>query len=288
MLAALVAQGADVVAVSRTRPGPAGRYRHAAFDLLDASRPLDGLFEGGIDTVLHLAWTVEHGAFWTSPENLDWIAASLRLARAANRHGVKRFVGVGTCYEYQWPSDGACCEKTTPLWPTTLYAVAKDATRRVLDEYARQNETAFAWARLFFLYGPDEGPSRLVGSVARRLARAETAELSRGLAVRDFMHVDDVGRALAALAAGGLTGAVNIASGEAVSVADIARKLAAAAGRPDLLRFGALPDRAGEPPRIVADVARLRNELGFRPRYGLDSGLAATLETLQSHGEPGR
>jgi nucleoside-diphosphate-sugar epimerase len=55
-------------------------------------------------------------------------------------------------------------------------------------------------------------------------------------------------------------------------------------GRPDLPRPGALPDREGDPPRLVADVSRLRDEVGFTPRIALREGLAGTLEWLRSSG----
>lgn len=249
---AVVAYGGDLRA-----PGAAGA-------LINRVRP---------DTVLHLAWNVEHGAFWTNRDNLDWTAATLLLARAALDAGVQRFVGVGTCFEYRWPDDGTCNEGATEIAPQTLYAVAKDAARRVLQELG---DISFAWARLFYLYGPFEHEARLVASLAAKLARGEAAPLSRGLAVRDFLDTRDAGAALAALVLSETTGAVNIASGEGVSVASIAERLGAIAGRSDLIRVGALPDRPDEPPRIVADVRRLRDEVGFRPSRTLDEGLAET------------
>ena len=50
------------------------------------------------------------------------------------------------------------------------------------------------------------------------------------------------------------------------------------AGRPDLLDVGALPSRPGDPDSLVADVGRLRDEVGFRPLLTLDAGLAETVE----------
>ncbi len=61
----------------------------------------------------------------------------------------------------------------------------------------------------------------------------------------------------------------------------IAETLAAAAGREDLLRIGARPDRPGDPPRLVADVTRLREEVGVRPALGFAEGLAATLQATR-------
>jgi nucleoside-diphosphate-sugar epimerase len=72
-------------------------------------------------------------------------------------------------------------------------------------------------------------------------------------------------------------GAVNVASGEGHSIRAIVESLAETAGRPDLLRLGARPDRPGDPARLVGDATRLRGEVGWRPTLGFEEGLAATL-----------
>jgi nucleoside-diphosphate-sugar epimerase len=55
-------------------------------------------------------------------------------------------------------------------------------------------------------------------------------------------------------------------------------------GRPELIRRGSLPMRPGEPRRLVADIARLRDEVGYRPRIALADGLAATVRWWQAQG----
>ncbi len=79
------------------------------------------------------------------------------------------------------------------------------------------------------------------------------------------MATQDAGAALAALCASGVTGAVNVASGEPVTVGALAQEIAGLLGRPDLLRIGSRPDRPGEAPAMLADVTRLRREVGFDP-----------------------
>jgi nucleoside-diphosphate-sugar epimerase len=277
VLSALSSTGVAVEAVSRRRivPAPFCRWHEAdllapgvAGDLIEQTRPTH---------VLHLAWCVEHGRFWTDPANLDFAAATLALARACAKQGIARFVAAGTCYEYDWPEDGNCSEATTALAGHSLYDISKDACRRTLARFFELETIEFAWARLFFLYGPYETASRLVASLARALVCGEPALCSPGRAIRDFIDVRDAGHALAALTLSSATGPVNIAAGQAVTVADVAKTLGRLAGRPDLVRLGALPDRAGEPPRIVADVSRLRHEVSFQPARSLETGLADAL-----------
>ncbi len=249
---------------------------HSA-DLLQQNTARELIAETAPQAVLHLAWCVEHGQFWSDPANLDWTAASLRLARAAAEGGVRRFVGVGTCYEYDWPADAPCVEGATPLATHTLYDAAKAGTAAILRQYFAQAGVGFAWARLFHLYGPGEDPRRFVPSVARALARGEEARCTSGSQIRDFLDVRDAGAALAKLVVGEYCGDVNIGSGAPVRLADIAEALADIAGRRDLLRLGALPDSPDEPPFVVAEVKVLRKAIGFTPHFDLSEGLRDTL-----------
>jgi nucleoside-diphosphate-sugar epimerase len=59
---------------------------------------------------------------------------------------------------------------------------------------------------------------------------------------------------------------------------DVAKTLAGAIGRPELLRIGAIPNRRNEPPALVADVQRLTDEVVFRPTWSLEEGLRHALE----------
>jgi nucleoside-diphosphate-sugar epimerase len=164
-------------------------------------------------------------------------------------------------------------ERTTLLRPATPYGEAKAQTYQSAAVLGQ-----LAWGRIFFLYGPGEHPERLVASVARRLLAGAEAPTSDGSQMRDFMHVEDAARAFVELVDSHVTGAVNVGSGVSVTVRAVVEEVARAAGRPDLLRIGALPQREGEPAELVADVTRLKREVGFVPRYDLERGIADTVE----------
>jgi nucleoside-diphosphate-sugar epimerase len=125
-----------------------------------------------------------------------------------------------------------------------------------------------------------------VASVARALVAGERAAISEGSQRRDFLHVDDVAGAFAALVDGAVTGPVNVASGEGAEVRRIAELLAQAAGRPDLLDVGAVPSRPDDPPEIVGDAGRLRDDVGFIPAIDLRDGLERTVNWWREHDRP--
>ncbi len=284
-LAPLAEAGYEVHAVGR-RPGAhasadAPSIRRHAVDLLDARGVAALVAEVEPTHLLHLAWYTEHGKFWAAVENLSWVGASLKLFEAFAAAGGRRIVAAGTCVEYAPEADAPCSEASTPLAPATLYGACKHATRVVLEAFARQAGLSAAWGRLFFPYGPGEPPGRLVPSVARSLLAGEPALCTHGRQVRDFVHVEDAADAFVALLDSGVEGAVNVGSGRPVALREVVERVAAHAGRPDLVRLGARPAPAGEPPSLYADARRLREEVGWAPRYDLDEGLAATVEWLR-------
>jgi nucleoside-diphosphate-sugar epimerase len=222
-----------------------------------------------------MAWYVEQGLYWQAPENLVWVEATLCLLRAFVERGGRRAVVAGTCAEYGWSLDRY--SEGAPLEPATLYGVAKDATRRVAERFAANAEIELAWGRIFTPYGPGEVPARLLPSVILPLLAGEPAPAPEGDQVRDLMYVEDVGGAFAAILDSQVQGAVNVGSGQATSIRELISLAAEAVGRPELVRWGALPRREGEPRELVAEVGRLHDEVGFRPRVGLAEGIERTV-----------
>lgn len=278
-LAPLVQAGHEVHAVTRGEQAAHAGVRWHQADLLASA---DVVARVRPETLVHMAWYAEHGSFWSSPENVRWVEASLALLRSFADAGGKRAVLAGTCAEYDWDQGGdALREDFTPLHPATLYGTCKLGLFRVATAFAEQAGLALAWGRVFFLYGPGEAPGRLFASVARALLEGQEARTTDGRQVRDFMHVDDVGAAFAALAASDVGGAVNIGSGTGVTLREVIDEIGRAVGRPDLLRIGALPAREGESARLVADVRRLRDEVDFAPKLTLAAGTAETVRELR-------
>ena len=275
---ALAAASFEVVALDRMDPGCAG-VGFLPADLLDPASRRRAVTQAGATHLLHLAWIADPGIYWRSPLNLDWAAASLDLLKSFHEAGGTRAVMVGSCAEYAWGED-RFTEDLTPCRPTTLYGTAKDATRRMAMAYAREVGLSAAWARLFFLYGPGEKPGRLVSDAIAALRADQPFPTSPGLQKRDFMHVDDVAAALVALLESDVSGPVNIGSGHAVAVREILDRLGDHLGNKNRLLFGQRSPTPGDPAIIEADVARLVSEVGFRPRFDLDAGLADAIKDL--------
>ena len=275
-LTALRESGFEVHALSRAnREDEHGVQWHEG-DLLEPDGAEILLSEVRPTHLLHMSWYTEPGLYWNSPENFQWVRASLSLLQAFAAQGGRRVVMAGTCAEYDW-HHGWCSEAVTPLSPTTIYGACKHALQGMFAAYSRHYGLSSAWGRIFFLYGPHEHPSRLVSSVIRALLQGQTADCSSGDQIRDFLHVSDVAAAFVALLDSDVQGPVNIASGEAVAIKDVVRKIGEKLGALELLKLGARETSVEEPPVLLADVQRLNREVGWRPVFGLDAGLDATI-----------
>ena len=113
-----------------------------------------------VDIVIHAAWYVETGKYLDSLKNIDCLIGSLKLAKGAAKAGVSRFLGLGTCAEYD-QSQGVLTINT-PLKPQTIYAAAKASLFTTLSQWLPRRSVSVAWIRLFYLYGEGEDKRRLV------------------------------------------------------------------------------------------------------------------------------
>ena len=272
-VAPLKAAGWTVVAASRGGVAPDGTEPLAA-NLLEPAGIDRAIRAARADALLHLAWHDGRDR-WSSPANLDWAAATIRLVRAFAEAGGTRVVAVGSCAEYDWAEE--TLSETSPLRPASLYGAAKASAAVALIGAAPALKLSLAWARVFFCYGPGEPEGRLLGDLVRGLARNEPVPCTDGLQERDFLHTSDIGRALVAILDSDATGAINVGHGRATPVRSIIETVARQMGKTGLIRLGARPKPPDDPPRIVADIARLGAATGFVPRFDLESGIADVL-----------
>lgn len=209
----------------------------------------------GIDIVIHAAWHVEPGQYLESEKNADCLIGSIELVRGVAYAKVRKFVGIGTCFEYELSASRLSIQ--TPLKPLTTYAAAKTALFTFCSSYFPTRGTDFAWCRLFYLYGEGEDERRLVPYVRGKISKGEVAELTSGKQIRDYMDVSQAGDQISEVALGTEVGPLNICSGLATTVRDLAGKIAEEYGRPDLLLFGGKDENINEPPCVFGEPFRI-------------------------------
>jgi nucleoside-diphosphate-sugar epimerase len=203
----------------------------------------------GVDIVIHVAWYAEPGKYLQSTLNLDCLTGTLQLSKGAAKAGVRRFIGIGTCFEYDLTSGWLSVQ--TSLEPVTPYGAAKASAFMALNQLLPMQAVEFAWCRLFYLYGEGEHERRLISYIRSQLIVGEPAELSSGDQIRDFLDVCQAGRMIVDVALGREQGPINICSGQPVTIRQLAEQIADEYQRRDLLRFGARPNNLLDPPCVV-------------------------------------
>ena len=237
--------------------------------LLETLRP-EGL--------IHLAWESTHGQYWRAPSNLEWLASSLLLLNDFAQMGGQRAVIAGSSAEYQWGGLAALDEHSSPRLPDSLYGASQKALYEVIERWAPQAGLSWAWCRFFNVFGANEKPQRIVPKVIRSLLAGESLPLDSGSIARDFLHVADAGDAVAALFQSAVQGAVNIASGKAITLRELVSLVAAYLQADERVKFGVQPDPTDQPRFIVASVKRLHTEVGWQPHESFEKRIYQTCD----------
>lgn len=260
-------QGIETVVIGRRRPQDVCVADFLQVDLLGSPDFQEIVKASGASHLLHLAWYTEHDDYWTSPLNLRWVEATVRLVEAFCLAGGQRVVVAGTCAEYDW-SYGYCHANNTPLNPLMLYGTAKDATRRLVTAICEEHRVPFAWGRVFLPYGPGEDSRRLIPSLSNIFAGKRAPFGVNALAFRDFLHVEDVASGFLTLLQTQATGAFNISSAQPVQIAEVVRMLARSHDADPHTVLSLTTIRPGEPLLLVGDNQPLV-ALGWRAKHAL-------------------
>ncbi len=226
--------------------------------------------------LLHLAWYAEHGKFWTSKKNYQWLKSSLTLFEEFALSGGKKVVVAGTCAEYDWNSE-RYIEGETPLAPQTVYGICKHSLQMILSSFASSNEISCSWGRIFSLYGPFENPDRLIASVVTSLINNKNIICNNGELIRDYLHVNDVASAFVSLIESDIEGPINIGSGQGIMLKDLVRKVEKLMQKFGYLEIDNRSIGNKDAPIIVADTNKIRS-IGWEPSYNLDRGLKNTID----------
>ena len=274
VLRPLTSRGYEIIATTSSAirvADPAVNW--VACNLLDEAESESLIVSTKPTHLLHLAWYTEHGKFWNGPENLAWLAASVRILGSFVAQGGRRAVVAGSCAEYDWQSTQPCVENSTPLRPHTLYGVCKKALFDVASAVSVTTGLSFACGRIFLLHGRNESPGRFVPSLIDSLMTGRAFPMTDGRQRRDLLHVSDVADALVALLDSAVAGPVNIGSGVPVRLLDVATQVARSLDAVQLLQPGSIEPRPDDPAELYPDVSRLRDEVGWSPRLSLSEGL---------------
>jgi len=272
---ALVARGDEVVVIDDLSTG---RREHvnplASFRPHDVREP----FVTDADVVFHLAAQADVGTSMERPSfdaevNVVGTVNALEAARGAGARLVFSSTGGAIYGSVERPAT-----EDSSLLPVSAYGLAKRSAEVYLDGWNRIFGTSHTTLRFANVYGPRQSAALEGGVIAiflERLAAGEpTTIFGDGTITRDFVHVDDVVRALL-LAATRDGGVFNVGTGVETTIATLHTLCEQAVGVDAPPAYG--PPRAGDAARSVLDTTRATAELGFTAAVPLADGIAATV-----------
>lgn len=264
-------------------------------DLADAGT-LDHVFiSKRIDAVMHFAALCYVGESVKEPAKYyhNNVFLGLQLLETCRRNGVKRFVFSSTAATYGVPDKMPITEET-PQRPCNPYGHTKLAFEWALGDYAAAYGMGYAALRYFNAagashdgkIGEDHDPETHILPIVLQVALGQRSHVEifgtdyptpDGTCIRDYIHVEDLGSAhLLALEKlnDGDELHFNLGTGGGYSLREVLKTAEEITGKKIAFKEG--PRRAGDPPELVASSAKIRQELGWKPRY---PDLGSILET---------
>jgi UDP-glucose 4-epimerase len=270
---------------------PDDQVRLVVADICD-SQCMEDLMQD-VDIVFHLACLCLRHSLHSPEENHECNATgTLRLLRMAQAAGIKRFVYTSTAEVYGTPRWAPVSEEH-PNSPTNVYGAAKLAAEAYALAFHQTYNYPAVVVRLFNTYGPRCHHEGDCGEVIpkfllRCMAGQPMVIFGDGSQTRDFNFVSDTARGilLAGLADEAVGQAINLGTGRATSIKELANEVAAVVGRLDaeVIHDAARPgDVLG---LFYADNTKARQLLGYEPKITLAEGLSRLRDWYLSLGQP--
>ena len=268
-------------------------------DLLEPD-DLAQVFARGFDAVIHCAALIVVPESVRVPELYyrNNVVGTLNLIDAMREAGVRRLVFSSTAAVYGNPETVPIPEDA-PTRPTNPYGNTKLAVDRMLADECQAHGLAAVSLRYFNVggargrQGEDHDPeTHLIPNVLRAaagLAGSVTLfgtdyETPDGTAIRDYVHIEDLAAAhLLALEAAqpGRHEVYNLGSGSGYSVREVIDTVRNVTGQD--FKVVEADRREGDPPKLVASSERIRSQLGWSPRYGLEEMVRDAWEWMMHH-----
>jgi UDP-glucose 4-epimerase len=285
----LKCQAWNVMCLDKTPPSPSfmtdDRYVVCALPsqslnaLVESWRPETIVFAAGTSSV---AASVENPAA-DFQNSVGVLLSVLETIRTLGTDTKVLFLSSASVYGNQ---DRLPIREDARLKPVSPYGYHKLISELLLEEYQHSFGVRSCVLRIFSAYGPGLRRQLLWDVSQKALSEREVILDGDGSETRDFIHGDDIARAVEIVLdrAEFSSEKYNLAAGEEVRVSELASKLVRALGTECPVRFTG-KHRVGDPLRWLADTTSIR-ELGFRTAKSLDDGLAGFAKWVLKQKEP--
>ena len=209
--------------------------------------------------LIHLAWDTNKG-YLESDDNFDLVASSINMLKYFRENGGKKALFTGTCFEYKFKDFPI--KEEDELEPNTIYAKCKNYLREISELYCQKYNMEFCWGRIFYTYGANEHPNRLFPYIINSLNNGKKVSINHSQLKRDYIFAGDIAKAITLIMNSNINGAVNLCSGKAITLENIALTIAEKLNKLELLDLKKLETK--EPDIIAGDNSKLTEEIKFK------------------------
>lgn len=235
------------------------------------------------DVLFHVGWSSDFPEpRFNLQGQLQNVAYAEKALDLAHRYGCGCFLSIGSQMECG-RIDG-CITPDTPSHPETAYAIAKTVACAKLQSSCETLGMKFCWPRLLSTYGPYDRPHTLVMQCVRAALLNKDIALTAGGQIWDYIYVEDVARALCAIAENGKHGKkYPIGSGCGQSLRSYIEKIAETIGNNrilDGLGKRAYPD--GQVMNLLADLSETTKDTGFCCKTDFQTGIQGTVKYMKN------
>jgi UDP-glucuronate 4-epimerase len=259
-----------------TRASEERAFRLVEGDLLELN--LAELLQG-VSSVAHLAAEPGVRASWGGnfSRYLERnVVATQRLLEAFPERGLERFVFASSSSIYGSVEEGPVREDSRRR-PASPYGLSKLAAEELVGLYGRERGVPATVLRYFTVYGPRQRPEMALSRFISAAVRGEALQVfGDGNQTREMTYVSDVVEATVAALERPPGGPYNVGGGDRATVNELVEHVQRVLGDRVEVKYG--PAAEGDVRSTWADLERVGQELGYRPRVGLEEGIKAQVE----------
>ena len=145
--------------------------------------------------IIHTAWITTSSIYRNDPSNYKYAQFTTDLAEYLTHTDVEHLIILGTCAEYGH-QHGPSTAGVTKLSPSILYAQQKVAAFNAAKEFLDGSKIRVTWARIFYPYGPNQDPKRLIPHLIHSLKNGDPILLTDTSSIRDWITTRDIASAI--------------------------------------------------------------------------------------------
>ena len=254
-------------------------YTFVKGDIRDSSL-INRIFQQGIDFCVnfaaesHVDRSIQNPSIFVETN----VNGTQVLLEAAKNHGIIKFIQISTDEVYGSLGDTGFFTENTPLSPNSPYSASKAAGDFLVRAYHETYGLPINITRCSNNYGPYQYPEKLIPLIILKAIQEEPLPIyGNGLNVRDWLFVEDHCIAIDLVMHGGKNGEVyNIGGNSEKTNINIVKTILQELGKPESL-IAYVKDRLGHDYRYGIDATKIRQELGWEPKYDFETGIKKTI-----------